>query len=108
MVADVSVIAAIAFHEPEAYRARGIIENAELYAPRLLAYELTNIACNKIRAEPHRRSGFTSDLGDGLAMNFIWREVALPDVMQLAMETGLSAYDASYLQLAIDLDTSLL
>ena len=43
----------------------------------------------------------------GLGMDFIWQDVPFEAVMQLAIETGLSAYDASYLQLAMDLRTPL-
>ena len=36
-----------------------------------------------------------------------WSGVSLPDVLDLALETGLSAYDACYLHLAMALRTPL-
>lgn len=103
MVADASVIAAIAFKEPEAERARELLGTHELSAPVLLAFELSNIARSKIRALPQQRTAITEDLADALAMPFHWLDVPYVAVLDLALETGLTAYDASYLYLAMTL-----
>lgn len=107
MVADASVIAALIFNEPEAGQARRLMEGVELQEPFLLASELTNIACSKVRATPGERGVIAAGLGDGLALPFRWADIPHTAVLELALETGLSAYDASYLYLALSLDTSL-
>ena len=43
-VGDASVIAVIAFAEPRADEAEALLEDADLSAPTLLAYELTSVA----------------------------------------------------------------
>ena len=107
MVADASVMAAFLFDEPDAARAGRLLDAGELHEPVILAFELTNIACTKARADPAQRSAFAADLADGLTMAIQWEEVSYQAVMDLALETGLSAYDASYLHLAMTLGTPL-
>lgn len=107
MVADASVVAALIFNEPEGDQARRLMEGAELHEPFLLAFELTNIACTKIRTAPEDTSTISADLGDGLALPFQWVDILHTSVLELSLETGLSAYDASYLHLAMSLGTSL-
>ena len=51
-VADASVMAAIYFEEPRAEEARYLIKGDQLYEPILLAYELANVARQKILAIP--------------------------------------------------------
>ena len=48
-VVDASIVAAIVFGEPDAERAAKLIDNADLVAPHLLRFEVTNIAWKKIR-----------------------------------------------------------
>ena len=49
-VADASVMAAIAFGEPRADEAGALLDGSDIFAPTLLAYELTNVAMMKARA----------------------------------------------------------
>jgi len=107
MVVDASVVAAIIFGEPEAPRARQMLTGAELQAPGLLHYELANIARNKAVAAPGQQALVAQQLRDGLAFDVRLDGVHLPAVLGLALETGLTAYDASYLLLAQRLDTPL-
>ncbi|MCH8090085.1 MAG: hypothetical protein IH955_08760 [Chloroflexi bacterium] len=48
-VVDASVIAAIVFEEPRAGEAELLLKETDLFAPTLLAYELTNVALKKAR-----------------------------------------------------------
>jgi predicted nucleic acid-binding protein len=109
VVVDASALAAIAFREPEARAVLDRLAGRELVAPRLLAYELTNTALTKISRHPAEadaiRTGLTGALSDDLAI--YWSDVAHDEVLALAEQTGLTAYDAAYLWLAHYLEADL-
>jgi predicted nucleic acid-binding protein len=73
---------------------------ADLYAPPLLLYELANTTRKKVLRYPDQADGLIAafELAQGLEIR--WVEVDQPRVVRLALDTGLTAYDASYLQVA--------
>lgn len=99
-VLDASVLASVIFQEPRAEEADALNRGAELQAPQHLIYELTHIAQKKSSQYPDQRRAFEQSLETALSMNIRWREVEPLAVLRLALETGLSTYDASYLYLA--------
>lgn len=106
-VADASIIAAIAFGEPEADEASSLINGANLYAPSILAYELTNVARTKSARYPDQVEEIASALESALSLDLQWVDVDHIAVLRLALATDLSAYDASYLYVARTLGISL-
>jgi predicted nucleic acid-binding protein len=108
-VVDASALAAIAFNEPLAAEMTTRLANRELVAPRLLAYELANAAVRKLTKHPEQatliRGGLERALADDFAI--VWSDVEPGPVLDLAIQTGLTAYDASYLWLARRLDADL-
>jgi len=100
-VVDASAVAAVLFDEPEA---APVIAAAggSLLAPGLLRYELASVCVTKLRNEP-RRAKLTLQryrLLPGLDIEFAepdWEALPL-----LARKWDLSAYDAAYLQLALE------
>ena len=99
-VVDASVIAAVAFQETRALEAEAILEGADLAAPLLLGYELANVARNKALRDPHRLEAIREGLLEALQLEIQWQEVDHLAVLDLALVTGLTTYDASYLYLA--------
>jgi predicted nucleic acid-binding protein len=99
-VADASVMAAVIFKEPEEAQARQMLLDAEVHAPILLAFELASIARTKIVRYPGSREDFLSALDEVADLDIVWEEVDQTAIVQLALDTGLSTYDASYLFLA--------
>lgn len=99
-VIDASVLGAVVFAEQRAEEALGLIAGAELYAPTLLPYELSSIARRKARRDPAHQERYVEQPELGLAREITLIDVAHPAVCHLALETGLSTYDASYLYLA--------
>ena len=99
-VLDASVLGALIFGEPRAKEALSLLEGAELYAPPLLAYELTSVARKKALKYPQLRERISEALEIGLSLDINWTEVDHLEVLRLALETGLTTYDASYLYLA--------
>ena len=73
---------------------------ARLMAPGLLAFELANVCLMKCKRHPDQREMLLA--GFQLFGRLGVEEVAVDHagVLQLAMETGLTAYDASYLYLS--------
>jgi predicted nucleic acid-binding protein len=99
-VVDASVVAAIVFGEPEAERAATLIGNAELVAPTLLRFEVTNTAWKKIRRHVKQADLIAAGLRLALELDIGYVEVDHEAVLDLAVEKGVTAYDASYLWLS--------
>ena len=107
IVVDSSVFAAIAFDELNADEALALVEGYEFYAPYLLTFEVTNIAWKKVNQNPSERIGIFEALNVALSTVINWKEVDFEETLRLALDTGLTAYDASYLHLAQTLDLPL-
>lgn len=99
-VVDTSVLAAWCFREPRASEALGILQDSNLYAPILLAYELSSIARKKTMAYPHRLDVLTEALETALALPIHWTDVDQVAILRLALDVNLTTYDASYLYVA--------
>jgi predicted nucleic acid-binding protein len=99
-VVDASVLAAWCFREPRAPEALGFLQGSDLYAPPLLAYELTSIARRKATVYPERLAVLSEALQTALALPIHWSEVNHGEVLRLAVDANLTTYDASYLYLA--------
>ncbi|RMF17463.1 MAG: PIN domain-containing protein [Candidatus Dadabacteria bacterium] len=100
VVVDTSAIAALLFNEPQASEVAARLTQRVLSAPTLLAYELANVALVKMRRHPDRADVFrrSYDLVGALRIRFVEADAAA--VLDIANETGLTAYDAAYLWLA--------
>ena len=99
-VVDASVLAAWCFRESRASEALGLIQGSDIYAPYLLAYELTSIARRKAATYPDRLDVLSEALRTALALPIHWGEVDHSTVLQLALDACLTTYDASYLYMA--------
>ena len=100
IVVDSSVFAAIAFDELKASEALSLVKGYEFYAPFLMAFETANIAWKKIIRDPSQHLEILEGMTIALKTPINWTEVDFNKTLLLAVETGLTAYDASYLYLA--------
>lgn len=102
VVADASVLAALAFNEPRAREAAERLDGTIVHAPRLLAYELANVAWKKARRDARIAPAIFRALAEILSdeAGVVWCDVSHSDAALISLATGLSAYDASYLWLA--------
>ena len=106
-VVDASALAALLYGEPEAETVARRLGRARLVAPTLLGFELANVCLIKSRRHP--RQGPALLAAFQLRRRLGVQEVTIDhdDALRLASETGLTAYDASYLWLARQLGAEL-
>jgi predicted nucleic acid-binding protein len=99
-VVDASALAALLFGEPEAEAIASQLAGARLVAPPLLDYELTNVCLIKWRRHSGQRPALEAAfrLRKRFAVERV--EVDQDSVLEMAIATRLTAYDASYLWLA--------
>ena len=101
VVVDASALAAVVFSEADGQRVLAALERADtLTAPTILPFELTNTARTKIRQRPSEAAALRDNLADALERRIVLRRVDFLAVVDLALATHLSVYDASYLWLA--------
>ncbi len=99
-VIDASALAAICFGEPEAIAVARDLDGTRLIAPGLLDFELTNVAWKIIRREPGFRDLIIAGLRKRADFRIELQQVDWLQTLNLALQTGLSGYDASYLWLS--------
>ncbi len=106
-VVDASAVAALLFSEPEAEVVASALDGAELVAPTLLSFELTNVCLTKCRRHPDLRQALLAAFQLRGRLGIAETAVDHRDVLELALKYGLTAYDASYLLLARKLGAEL-
>lgn len=106
-VIDASALGALLFGEPEAESVAQLLRGVDLVAPALLSFEVANVCLTKLRRHPDTRDALLT--GFGLLQQMAIRTVAVDhtEVLALAEQTGLTAYDASYLWLSRRLNLDL-
>ena len=109
VIVDASALAAVIFEEPGFEQITRRLAGAVIFAPTLLKFELAGAAWKKAKRHPSDAARFLQRLAIGLENRFgiVWKDVNVTDVALVALATGLSVYDASYLWLAGDLGADL-
>jgi len=107
LVVDASVVAAHSFIEPEAHSARSWMRGYRLFAPAMLAFELTNVARQKVRRRMISPEAALAALAEFSDMQIESMPVPPAEAFTLAHRYDLSGYDASYLWLASHLQAPL-
>lgn len=88
------------FGEAEAEAISVRLEGYRLLAPSLLDFEIANICLKKLRQEKTQRADILSVYSSRNSIRIRRVPVDYDDVVELAIQAGLTAYDASYLWLA--------
>src|SRR5579864_9179248 len=104
---DASAVAAVIFAEAEGEAVSNLIAGAQLVAPALIELELANVCVSKSRRAPTERQAFFDAFDLRHQLGIEHHPVDAAGVVMLALETGLSAYDASYLWLSRQLGAEL-
>jgi predicted nucleic acid-binding protein len=101
------VVAAVAFREPRRPDALRLLNGADLLAPVLLEYELAAVARKKITARPDLRAQHLRALRWALGLSIELHPFRAEPVVELALQSGLTTYDAAYLWLAREVGAEL-
>ena len=107
-VVDTSAVAALLFGEPETEAIADRFAGARLVAPGLLGFELANVCRIKCRRHPAHAPALTQAFRIRGHLGIEEAAVDHDAVLLLAAETGLTAYDASYLWLSRELGAELI
>lgn len=105
LVVDCSLLAAVLFDEPERDAAALAMAGKDLFAPDLLDHELVSLALKKAAAG--LGGAALQALADLSDLRLARCAVDQRAQFELARKHGLTAYDAAYLQLAIELGAPL-
>jgi len=99
-IVDASALGALIFGEPKAKQIASALEGSPMAAPALIWFELVSVCLRKIKAHPAQKDQILRAfrLAGKLSIQII--EVDHGAIVNLADETGLTTYDASYLWLA--------
>jgi predicted nucleic acid-binding protein len=100
VVIDASAAAAVVFGEPGAEALRRRLHGHALVAPRLIDYELATVAWKKLRHVPGAGVAILEMLADAMRLDVTRADPDMTEVLALAVATGLTPCDASYLWLA--------
>lgn len=100
VVVDASALAAMLFSESRAEEVAARIDGMDLAAPALIRHEIVSVAMKKHRARPEDHRMLNEGLRFYTGFRICEHEIVPGLVFELALATGLSAYDASYLWLA--------
>jgi predicted nucleic acid-binding protein len=107
LVVDASVLAALAFMEVKAAEAADLLRGRRLFAPALLWYEMSEVARVKSAGRPEESTAIVEQLAMAHRLPIVLRSPDWANLPRLALDTGLTAYDAAYLSLAISLEAPL-
>lgn len=99
-IVDASALGALVFGEPKAEEVARTLRDSSLAAPALIWFELASICLRKMKAHPAQGDQILSAFLMGRKLAIEIAEVDHYAVVNLANETGLTTYDASYLWLA--------
>lgn len=102
-VVDASAVAAVLFKEPDSILILPQLAGATLWAPTLFGFEIANICVSKQRREPSKRDALKQAFYTLRTFQVHEQSVDIAQCLELAEQTGLTVYDASYLWLARDL-----
>ena len=106
-IVNASALAAVLFAEPDGIDIAKNLATGDLFAPTLLGYEIANVCLRKLRANPRQRREFIAAFANWSAMGIQLVPVEHAVVLALAEQFRLTAYDASYLWLALTLGAQL-
>ena len=102
-VCDASVLASITFGDRHSADALALTRSRRLFAPALLRYEMAQVALRRCAAAPETAGLVLAAFRASLRVPIRLVEPSWPAVLDVARNNNLTAYDASYLQLALAL-----
>jgi predicted nucleic acid-binding protein len=108
IVVDASALGALVFGEPRAEEISARLSGAQMVAPALLWFELASICMKKINAHPQLLNHLFDAFLLALHLPIEVIEVDQEQTVKIAIQTGLTTYDASYVWLAREVNGELI
>ena len=96
-VVDASALGALLFGEPEGNEVSLALHDVKMVAPPLIDIEIASICLKKARLYPEKRESLRKAFGFFFLLDIERIDVDDPAVLELAEQTGLTAYDGCYL-----------
>ena len=106
-VVDCSALAAVLLDETTADIVSARLEEQRLVAPALLPFEMVSVCLKKAKKYPEKIDIFLAALDRFCRIPIQMVEVDFRAILPLALRHRLTAYDASYLWLALEMDAEL-
>lgn len=106
-VVDASALGALVFREPKAEQVAEVLAENPLAAPSLLWYELSSICLKKLALHPELGEALLNAFDLAKRINIEIYDVDHSEVIDVAVKTEITTYDASYLWLAEYLNAEL-
>ena len=97
VVVDASALAALLFGEPGHDAVARQLKGQSMHAPTLIDYELASVTMKKLRRVPANADALLAALHTVRRVRIRRVQPDMVQVLALAVATGLTAYDASYL-----------
>ena len=107
-VVDASALGALVFGEPRAEEISAKLSGTQMVAPALLWFELASICMKKIKAHPQLHNHLFDAFLLALHLPIEVIEVDQEQTVRIAIQTGLTTYDASYVWLAREVNGELI
>lgn len=101
-VVDASALGALLFGEPDGPAVAGRLRESRLIAPALLPFEVANTCIKKMRRHSDQRDALIAGFRMLHGMEIGIVEIDHSEAVILGERLGLTAYDASYLWLAME------
>jgi predicted nucleic acid-binding protein len=108
LVVDALALGALVFGEPGAEEIAEALSHGPVVAPALLWFEFTSICLRKLSIYPKQKEQILTAFLSARQLAIEVAEVNHLEVIDLARETSLTSYDASYLWLALHLKAELI
>jgi predicted nucleic acid-binding protein len=106
-VVDASAFAAVTFLDSDFTAVERRLDGATLHAPALLRFEMANVCLKKLRVRPAERDIILRQYASSLEAPIMQHEIDFHELLMVAERLKLTAYDASYLWLAKQLNCEL-
>jgi predicted nucleic acid-binding protein len=102
-VLDASALAAVIFDEPQGIPIEKELREGRLVAPSLIGYEIASVALKKMHDQPDHMEGILESLRAVEQSALELMTIPPISIARLSRQAGISAYDGSYLWLAVEL-----
>ncbi len=107
LVVDSSALGALVFGEPMAEKVADLLSEGHMIAPSLVWFELASICLKKIKAHRKKKELILKAFNNAHRVEIEIVEVDHSAAVELALDKGITTYDASYLWLAWELGAEL-